>query len=64
MLSPFDCGMNEVIGPPRGPMNIIEFIVAPDLLLFGRVNAVVAFFFILLLYFNEFVLNRKTLQTA
>lgn len=43
-------------------MNIIEFIVVPDLLLWGRLNIVFAFMFIGLVYYNEFVLNKK-LQT-
>lgn len=43
-------------------MNIIEFIVVPDLLLWGRLNIIFAFMFIGLVYYNEFVLN-KTLQT-
>lgn len=37
-------------------MNAIEFVVAPDLLLFGRLNALVAFLFISIVYYNEFVL--------
>ena len=37
-------------------MNIIEFILAPDLLLFGQVNGVVAAFFIVVVYLNEFVI--------
>jgi len=45
-------------------MNIIEFIVVPDLLLWGRLNIVFAFLFIRLVYYNEFVLNKKSiLQT-
>ncbi len=43
-------------------MNIIEFILAPDLLLWGRLNIVVATFFILLIYFNEFIWNRKIIS--
>lgn len=43
-------------------MNIIEFIVVPDLLLWGRLNVVFACMFIGLVYYNEFVLNKK-LQT-
>ena len=43
-------------------MNIIEFIVVPDLLLWGRLNIVFAFMFVGLVYYNEFVLN-KNLQT-
>jgi hypothetical protein len=40
-------------------MNALEFILVPDLLLWGRTNAFFALFFILLIYFNEFHLNRK-----
>jgi uncharacterized membrane protein YphA (DoxX/SURF4 family) len=35
-------------------MNIIEFILVPDLLLFGKINIIVATFFILIIYLNEF----------
>lgn len=35
-------------------MNTLEFFLAPDLLLWGRFNAVFAFLFILLIYYNEF----------
>lgn len=40
-------------------MNILEFILAPDLLLWGRMNSVFAFLFIGLVFYNEFVLNKK-----
>jgi hypothetical protein len=39
-------------------MNILEFILAPDLLLFGRFNIVFAAFFITFIYINEFVLKK------
>ncbi len=35
-------------------MNIIEFALAPDLLLFGRINAIVALCFIAVILLNEF----------
>lgn len=38
-----------------GIMNITEFILVPDLLLFGRMNVVFASLFIALIYVNEFV---------
>src|SRR5690606_8097488 len=45
-------------------MNILEFILTPDLLLWGRLNIVFAFMFIGLIYYNEFVLtNKLNLQT-
>jgi uncharacterized membrane protein YphA (DoxX/SURF4 family) len=40
-------------------MNVIEFFIAPDLLLFGRVNFIVAIVFAALVYFNEFLLNKE-----
>ncbi len=41
-------------------MNTIEFILAPDLLLWGKMNSVFALLFILVIGYNEFVLNKKT----
>lgn len=41
-------------------MNILEFFLAPDLLLFGRANALVALIFIVLIYVNEFYLKAQT----
>lgn len=43
-------------------MNILEFALVPHLLLWGRFNAVFAFLFMLIIYFNEFYLNKKTNQ--
>jgi DoxX-like family len=40
-------------------MNVIEFFLAPDLLLFGKVNSIIAVFFILAVYFTEFRLNKN-----
>jgi hypothetical protein len=40
-------------------MNVLEFYLAPDLLLWGRWNIVIAFLFIALIYANEFYLMRK-----
>ncbi len=40
-------------------MNIIEFFLVPDLLLWGQLNAVFAVLFIAVVYYNEFVLSRK-----
>lgn len=46
-----------------GVMNILEFILVPDLLLFGRFNIVFASLFIALIYVNEFVLIKKRRYT-
>ena len=43
-------------------MNVLEFILAPDLLLWGRLNALFAFLFILLIFYNEFHLKNKLAQ--
>lgn len=40
-------------------MNILEFILAPDLLLWGKLNSFYAFLFILAVYYNYFYLNKK-----
>ena len=40
-------------------MNILEFFLAPDLLLWGKANAFFAFLFIMLVYCNEFLLKRR-----
>ncbi len=40
-------------------MNTLEFILVPDLLLWGKINSIFALLFILVVYFNEFYLNKK-----
>jgi len=40
-------------------MNTIEFIFVPDLLLWGKLNSLFAFIFILVVYYNEFYLYKK-----
>ena len=41
-------------------MNILEFVLAPDLLLWGKVNLFFAILFIFVLYVNAFYLNKNT----
>jgi len=43
-------------------MNILEFILAPDLLLWGVFNLLFAVLFIVIIYLNEFVLRKKINQ--
>lgn len=45
-------------------MNTMEFILVPDLLLFGKLNSVIALIFIFTVYYNEFVLNSPKTQGA
>ncbi|GAA3636672.1 DoxX-like family protein [Flavivirga jejuensis] len=40
-------------------MNTLEFILVPDLLLWGKFNIVFALIFILIVYFNNFYINTK-----
>lgn len=42
-----------------GLMNTIEFILVPDLLLWGKFNALFAFILIVVVYLNEFYLKPK-----
>ncbi|MCX2741088.1 DoxX-like family protein [Pontibacter anaerobius] len=43
-------------------MNILEFILVPDLLLWGKLNLLFAVLFILIVYYNEFGLNKELPQ--
>jgi hypothetical protein len=43
-------------------MNALEFILVPDLLLWGKLNALFAGLFIVLIFYNEFVLGNKIVQ--
>ena len=45
-------------------MNTIEFLLAPDLLLYGKANSLVALFFITVIFYNEFILGKKQLKTS
>lgn len=39
-------------------MNIIEFLVVPELLLWGKFNLLFSFLFIIVVYINEFLLKK------
>jgi len=43
-------------------MNILEFFLVPDILLFGRINIVVSIIFISAVYINEFLFPDQTVQ--
>lgn len=45
-------------------MNTLEFFLAPDLLLWGRSNAIFACMFILLIYYKEFYPDNKETQPS
>ena len=40
-------------------MNVIEFLLAPELLLFGKINIFVALVFATLVYYDNFVLQKS-----
>jgi uncharacterized membrane protein YphA (DoxX/SURF4 family) len=40
-------------------MNMLEFVLVPNLLFWGRYNLVFAVLFVLIIYVNEFSLNKK-----
>ena len=42
-------------------MNVLEFILVPDLLLWGKFNALFALLFVLLVYYNEFIFQKKSI---
>jgi hypothetical protein len=56
------CAVTQII--LVAAMNLMEFILVPDLLLFGKFNSMIAFLFICLIYYNEFVLNARMERTA
>lgn len=39
-------------------MNLLEFLLVPELLLWGKANALFALLFMGVIYYNEFVLNK------
>ncbi len=43
-------------------MITLEFILVPDLLLWGKLNSLFALIFILVVYYNEFNINKKQLK--
>ncbi|MEQ8904210.1 DoxX-like family protein [Ekhidna sp.] len=42
-----------------GAMNILEFLLVPNLLMWGRLNIIFALMFIALIYYNEFKLKKS-----
>jgi len=63
ILSGFRTRLNAIIQIiVIATMNVLEFIIVPDLLLWGRFNLLFAFLFILLIIYNEFYLKNKLAQ--
>lgn len=40
-------------------MNLLEFMLVPELLMWGRMNSLFAFVFIIIVWYNEFILNKE-----
>ena len=40
-------------------MNLLEFILVPELLLWGKLNSLFALVFIGVVYYNEFILKKR-----
>ncbi len=59
VLSKFQQRLNAIIQMSIiATMNILEFVLVPDLLLWGRLNSLFAFLLILIIYYNEFNLKH------
>jgi hypothetical protein len=56
------CAMTQIL--IIAVMNILEFLLVPDLLLWGRANSVFAFLFIIVIWYNEFILHTRTVIRA
>lgn len=65
ILSSFKTKLNAVVQIVIvATMNTIEFILVPDLLLWGKFNSLFAFIFIIVVFINGFYFNKKTTQQA
>jgi hypothetical protein len=60
ILSGFKTRLNAIVQiAVIAAMNALEFVLVPDLLLWGRLNSVFALLLILAVYYNEFTLRKK-----
>ena len=65
VLTQFKSRLNAIIQiVVIATMNTLEFILVPDLLLWGKFNSLYAFIFIVLVYYNEFLLNEKIIKLS
>lgn len=65
IISRFKSKLNAIVQMVIiGLMNILEYRIAPDLLLWGKLNIVFAFCFIALIFFNEFILAKTNKHQA
>lgn len=60
ILSGYNTKLNAIVQiTVVATMNIMEFILVPDLLLWGKLNSIFAFIFILVVYVNEFYFKKR-----
>ena len=60
ILSKYKSKLNAIVQMAIiATMNVLEFLLAPDLLLWGTYNSLFAFLFILLVYFTNFKLKKN-----
>lgn len=63
ILSGFKSKLNAVLQILTvAVMNILEYFLVPDLLLWGKANVIIAAMFIGLIYYNRFILKKENLQ--
>ena len=63
ILSAYKTKLNAIVQiAVVATMNTLEFMLVPDLLLWGKLNSLFAFIFILVVYFNEFYFKNKQLK--
>ncbi len=56
-IKPKYCALSQIT--VIATMNIIEFILAPDLLLFGKINIVLAAVLIVIIFINEILISKS-----
>ncbi|HIB37240.1 DoxX-like family protein [Mesonia sp.] len=60
VISKFKSRLNAIIQITAVmAMNVLEFILVPNLLLWGKFNFLFALLFVFIIYLNEFKLNKK-----
>jgi len=58
-IKPKFCALTQIL--IVGIMNIIEFMIVRDLLLWGKFNILFAAMFVIIVYYTEFVLHKRLL---
>jgi hypothetical protein len=65
ILSRFQSRLNAIVQIlVISTMNVLEFVMVPELLLWGKFNSIFAAMLVLTIYINEFVLQERIPQKA